>query len=751
MLMLNWFSTSIVTIFLWIDAIVYNFINYFYEIFLYLAELDIFGDKEYMLIVNRVYVILGVVMLFILAYSLLKAIINPDDFAKGETSFPNLIKNVVISLIIIAILPMAFSVATNIQHAVLNSGVIGKIILGTENAKDNTVVVDGGRTMAFYTFRAFFNNANNNAIPDSKIIKNTNISPTTPTSLEEADKLVLEGKTSFLIYSQFSEAVDDGLINYSIIISTIAGLFILWAILAYCFDLGIRVIKLIFYQIIAPIPVICKVLPGSKTKDIFPTWLKSTISTFLEVFIRVAIMYLGVFLISIVVEKFNGTDLYTGSLGAVQILLAKAFIIMGIVAFIRQAPKLIKDLFGIELGGAALTPKSLMERAKNGGAFAAQTSIGGFAKNGSRRMVESWKKNKGFKKLTGAITGGIGGAASGAIHGLYQGRNAANFSDVRKGMNTAVTNYEEKQAKKALDIAKYGKNPVERYKANLKESLSSFAGMGSVDELKGEKAKYDRIIGYNSSMKGIYGSELDRIDQEITKTNASTHGMLTGRTYDMYNDATDKKAAMSQITANRARALKDEFEHKTLAEQTAQKEDYYGKMTEAKRKTLAGMLSADEQEDILYMMDNGKSYEEASKQVFQNSRTIQNEITNDIAQEQASYEFKSGFRDVEALKLQQDQVKIDKLKKSPETIFSTMGQLVNDLKMNPEIEASLNAAGIDVNKFKGFKTQEDLNAFLQNDADYLEVANFFKKASDVSQDKSSKIAADIVRVQDNKS
>ncbi|MEG1009433.1 MAG: hypothetical protein RSF67_06460, partial [Clostridia bacterium] len=81
MLMLNWFSTSIVTIFLWIDAIVYNFINYFYEIFLYLAELDIFGDKEYMLIVNRVYVILGVVMLFILAYSLLKAIINPDDFA----------------------------------------------------------------------------------------------------------------------------------------------------------------------------------------------------------------------------------------------------------------------------------------------------------------------------------------------------------------------------------------------------------------------------------------------------------------------------------------------------------------------------------------------------------------------------------------------------------------------------------------------------------------------------------------------
>ena len=38
-------------------------------------------------------------MLFILAYSLLRAIINPDDFSKGDYSFPNIIKNVIISII----------------------------------------------------------------------------------------------------------------------------------------------------------------------------------------------------------------------------------------------------------------------------------------------------------------------------------------------------------------------------------------------------------------------------------------------------------------------------------------------------------------------------------------------------------------------------------------------------------------------------------------------------------------------------
>ena len=94
---------------MWIDTIIYGFVDYVYDIFNALAKVNLFKTEDYQTIVSRIYVVLGLIMLFVLAYSLLKAVINPDEFAKGESSFPKLIKNVVVSLAIIAILPTAFT------------------------------------------------------------------------------------------------------------------------------------------------------------------------------------------------------------------------------------------------------------------------------------------------------------------------------------------------------------------------------------------------------------------------------------------------------------------------------------------------------------------------------------------------------------------------------------------------------------------------------------------------------------------
>lgn len=59
-----------------------------------------------------------------------------------------------------------------------------------------------------------------------------------------------------------------------ILVSTICGLYVLWVITNFCFDMAVRVIKLMFFQIIAPIPVVCRVIPGGKMKDVFSTWMK---------------------------------------------------------------------------------------------------------------------------------------------------------------------------------------------------------------------------------------------------------------------------------------------------------------------------------------------------------------------------------------------------------------------------------------------------------------------------------------------
>ena len=53
-------------------------------------------------------------------------------------------------------------------------------------------------------------------------------------------------------------------VTYTFIISTIAGCFLIYIILSFCIDLGVRAAKLVFYQLIAPIPILMRLIPGKQ-------------------------------------------------------------------------------------------------------------------------------------------------------------------------------------------------------------------------------------------------------------------------------------------------------------------------------------------------------------------------------------------------------------------------------------------------------------------------------------------------------
>ncbi len=403
---------------LMLDGAIYNLIDYLYDIFDFLAGRNIFSQDTYNDIVSRIYIILGVFMLFVLAYSLLKAIINPDDFAKGENSFPNLIKNVVVSLVIIVLLPTVFSVAFNIQNSILNNDTIPKLILGTDYATNTDVYdADAGRTMAYYTFMAFFHE--NEDWCGNPEVNGTGTVLTVGDGGSCADEILGNGalfvqnglplseiragvlrEDSFSNFSEFGEAVEAGQINYMFIISTFAGLFIVYVLLNFCFDMALRVIKLAFYQIIAPIPVICRILPGGNMKDVFSNWTKQVISIFFEVFIRIGIMYLGVFLITTIVKNFNGIP-GLSDLSSTQGLIVQALLIMGVVTFIRQAPDLLSKLLKLDTGGMKL---GLMDKLAMGGVFAAGGAVGSLisSRGNAFAAVRGFRhglKNKDFRVI----------------------------------------------------------------------------------------------------------------------------------------------------------------------------------------------------------------------------------------------------------------------------------------------------------------------------------------------------------------
>lgn len=540
---------------MWIDTIIYGFVDYVYDIFNALAKVNLFKTEDYQTIVSRIYVVLGLIMLFVLAYSLLKAVINPDEFAKGESSFPKLIKNVVVSLAIIAILPTAFTVAFNFQNAVLNKNTIPGLVFGVNSEDYNKATdADAGRDMSYYVLSAFLHpnfdwcNEKGYAVNDNES-GDVNLSECASEIDGDGDWLLTNGEDlksvtenfkagsyDISAFNDFGESAAAGKLTYNVFISTIAGVFLLYVLLNFCFDMAVRVVKLMFFQIIAPIPVICRVIPGGKLKDVFSDWMKKTISTYVEVFIRIAIMYLGVFMISQVVDNFSSANL--GNLGPTQKLIAEALIIMGVVIFMRQAPKLIGDMFHLDSGGMKL---GLMDKLAMGGALTAGAVAGGAFGTLGRNLVSG---ARGVKNADGAwnkVKAGLFGAASigagtlsGAARGFNRGKGAKNLTDMKKAAGGAVAATSAAKAKRdkyrAAHTSPSGAidtlgNVMWGHLVDTGVGVAGYFGVNNVQDLIDDNKQIDDI---NSKKKAIRSAAEDLIVGESNKQGVDKSFGLAG-------------------------------------------------------------------------------------------------------------------------------------------------------------------------------------------------------------------------------
>lgn len=460
-------------VFLFLDGMIYGLIDSIFDVFNFLAKVNLFSNENYMKIVRNVYMILGLIMLFALSYSLLKAVINPDEFAKGEQSFPKMIKNVIISLAIIAVLPTVFNFAFNLQNTILNQHTIPRLILGEEFDGNNNS--SPGRLLSYNMFSAFLHVNEEYCTKDNEneTVFDTSDAKTCAEDIKtnksnakwykpwrllnksetfyDIDTSIKDGEIAMVNYNNFGEAVAEGKLSYLMLISTICGLYILWVLTNFCFDMAVRVIKLVFFQIIAPIPVVCRVIPGGKLKDVFSTWTKKTIGTFVDVFIRVGILYLGIFIIQLVIKNWPNLDV--SKLSYTQGLIAKALVLMGTVIFIRQAPKLISDMFHLDTGDMKL---GLMDKLAAGGGLMAAAATGGLGLGAVRNFAKSRRDGKGILSSAGsALTGGL----AAGIGAGYGARKAKNFNDLKSATSKGISNQMDARKKVQNYIAKRKNEP----------------------------------------------------------------------------------------------------------------------------------------------------------------------------------------------------------------------------------------------------------------------------------------------------
>ena len=134
------------------------------------------------------------------------------------------------------------------------------------------------------------------------------------------------------------------LFSYFPVVSTVCGVLLLLVFATTCLDVAIRALKLAILRLIAPIAIISYIDPKSAEKGAFSTWVKLLISTYLDLFLRLAIIYFVMFIVMEIIHGGLELPLGNGVIG----LLSTVVIIIGLFYFARQAPKFITDALGLK-------------------------------------------------------------------------------------------------------------------------------------------------------------------------------------------------------------------------------------------------------------------------------------------------------------------------------------------------------------------------------------------------------------------
>ena len=99
------------TLMFFLDNIVYGLIPTIYKLFVYLANLNLYGNDSgnpIQSIVGHIYVLLGIFMLFKVSFSLLQYIVDPSSFRDSSKGMGKLVTNVLVAMVFISKCPFYF-------------------------------------------------------------------------------------------------------------------------------------------------------------------------------------------------------------------------------------------------------------------------------------------------------------------------------------------------------------------------------------------------------------------------------------------------------------------------------------------------------------------------------------------------------------------------------------------------------------------------------------------------------------------
>jgi len=533
---------------------IYSLISLLYQLFMTVSRLNILSSDTIAPIYQRVTMILTIVMTFYITFEFVKYILEPDKMTDKEKGVGNILTRMVVVVVLIAFVPQMFTLAYKAQNIIIENQVFSKVILGKKSVDYNTIGNDFSANVLSQFYGIDEEVCGTSGCSEEKEIVASNI-----TNLRNGD--------SFNIAKGINKGEKNGdevepTIKFNGFMAVIVGGFLLYILVLYSIDVGTRYAQLLFLQIIAPISIIGYILP--KKDGIFQKWYKQCFTTYLDLFIRIGLIYFVLLIIKILGDAFNTDAMFNGIDGVTPAIKALTYIalVMGLLMFAQRAPKLLGELFPSSGAAGLGFGLKAADRVAPGAARAIGASLGGttgmIRRGIARGRAEHNRRNdirekrlaegkaidrKSMRKelaadrakarTTNSELKGKRNDLANATEDLNKAEQAlaeAKKSGNQNAINTAEANHEAaknrfKKAKEAYDKAKrndldaqsaLASSRNQNYGANIGVQVAGAALGGAVTGIKtgGSATKLEEITkkGWTETGKNIKEAEIGRTD-----------------------------------------------------------------------------------------------------------------------------------------------------------------------------------------------------------------------------------------------
>lgn len=585
-----------------LDSLGYFFLDAVYNIFFTVASAQIFQGSAINTFYSRVQLILGIFMIFKLSLTLLQIIINPDLFKDKQKGVGSLATRIAVMILMLSlIVPISipnpgnnplnqqindngilFGFLYQFQSTIIEENILGKIVLGAKDASTTSGdglgfsnMVNIGERMAFTVASAFVKPTLKDGV-DEKTVATTedyqaNVACSEKVGPYFSGEVTAESLLDHLndTCKPESSSKEVYAFDYTILGGLICSIIMTIIILGFTIDVAVRAVKLAILRLIAPIPIISYIDPAQGKDGPFNNWIKTLTSTYLSLFIRLIVIYFGIYLIVLLTDYNDDLSIWQNSVGVVTSLFATIFVIIGILMFMKEAPKFFQDMLGIKgdgklfsgigtmLGAAALTgglAGSVISSTKTGYA------------EGQERGYS--KLRSGWRAARAGVGGFLGGAYAGgkalmtndkkqasAVFAAMQRRNA-----VRAGGSTLFGRTRDSAQNMFL-----GSSPVDKDDAmiegynNFADLYKSVAAKADVDDMyevnvggskhtvKDLKETYERLVNSNASAPVLKHAQdaYKRAQEEVI--NAAMNGTYESGVSAATRAKTDSRPFLDQM------------------------------------------------------------------------------------------------------------------------------------------------------------------------------------------------------------